>query len=210
MKRAATRFPAFPLIAVLAACGGASEETSDSSMGGESQTPEQAVAAAGLDCYLAGATPEEARERVSPHSRLAFVYDGHAGLLCYGAPSARGREIMGGLVPYNGEPWRIGADEPTTIHLSAAASVGGVQLDPGSYSLYAIPAEGDWEFLVNTNYERWGIPINADVRESEIGSFTLSPETTDSFVETLDYAWDDGAIVMTWENTRFRIPVEGM
>lgn len=210
MKRVATRFPAFPLVAVLAACGGASEEMADSSMEGEAQTPEAAVEAAGLDCFLMGASPTEAQQRISPHSRLAFIYDGHAGLLCYGAPSAREREIMGDLVPYNGQPWRIGADEPTTIHLSAAASVGGVQLEPGSYSLYAVPAEGDWDFFINTNYERWGIPINEDVRESEIGSFTLAPQTMDSFVETLRYTWDDGAIVMEWENTRFRIPVEGM
>lgn len=208
MKRVATRFPAFPLVAILAACGGA-EEMSESSMGGDSQTPEQAVAAAGLDCYLAGASPEEAQGRVSPHSRLAFVYDGHAGLLCYGSPSARGREVMGALVPYD-QPWRIGADEPTTIHLSAMASVGGVHLEPGSYSLYAIPAEGDWEFYINTNYERWGIPINDAVRETEIGSFTATPEASDAFVESLTYEWEDGAIVMEWENTRFRIPVTGM
>lgn len=115
---------------------------------------------------------------------------------------------MGGLVPY-GAPWRIGADEPTTIHLSAPASVGGVVLEPGSYSLYAVPAEGDWEFFINSNWQRWGIPIDEGVRESEIGSFMAGTEVTDSAVETLTYAWEDGAIVMRWENTRIEIPVEG-
>jgi len=57
MKRHATRFPTFPLVAILAACG-AGEEMNDSSMGGESQTPEAAVEAAGLGCFLMGASPE--------------------------------------------------------------------------------------------------------------------------------------------------------
>ncbi|MFZ6009410.1 MAG: DUF2911 domain-containing protein, partial [Bacteroidota bacterium] len=34
--------------------------------------------------------------------------------IVYCQPSARGRKIMGGLVPY-GEVWRTGANEATTI-----------------------------------------------------------------------------------------------
>lgn len=204
MSRALPRFLTLSLAAVLAACGAASEDM------GEAPMSDMDVAGGdALDCYLAGASLEEAQQRVSPHTRLSFTYDGGQGLLCYGAPSARGREIMGGLVPY-GAPWRIGADEPTTIHLSAPASVGGVQLEPGSYSLYAVPSEGDWEFFINSNWQRWGIPINADVRSSEIGSFTATPEVVDDMVETLRYSWEDGAIVMHWEHTRLRIPVEGV
>ncbi|MGH8223170.1 MAG: DUF2911 domain-containing protein, partial [Woeseiaceae bacterium] len=60
--------------------------------------------------------------------------------VCYGRPEARGREIMGGLVPW-GAPWRLGANEATTIHLPFAAEIAGVRVEPGSYSLYAIPSD---------------------------------------------------------------------
>ena len=196
--------PALALSSLLAACAPEGEDMGEASAGGER------VAAAGdpPSCYLQGATFEEAEQRLSPMRRVDISFDGGEALLCYGSPSARDREIMGDLVPY-GQPWRMGADEPTTIHLSAPASVGGVELEPGSYSLYAVPGEGEWEIFLNTDWQRWGIPINENVRDSEIGSFTVTPEATESFVESLTYAWENGEIVMEWENTRLSFPVEG-
>jgi len=57
--------------------------------------------------------------------------------VCYGRPSVRGRQVAGGLVPY-GEPWRLGANEPTTLHVPFTADIGGVRVEPGSYSLYVV------------------------------------------------------------------------
>ena len=195
---------------LVSACGGseggdmAGEPAADTPAAAESASTSE------LGCFLRGATVDEAMERPSPLGRTEFSYSGGEGLLCYGAPSARGREIMGGLVPF-GEPWRIGANEPTTIHLTGATTVGGVALEPGSHSLYAIPTDGEWEFLINTSWERWGIPIDANVRSTEIGSFTVTPESTADMVETLRYDWEPaqsgGALVLEWEDTRLRIPV---
>jgi len=188
---------------VLIACGAPADEPADEQV---AETDTTMTAAGDLSCFLRGATVEEAEGRTSPLRQVRFTYPGGEGLLCYGAPSARGREIMGALVPY-AEPWRAGANEPTTLHLSAATTIGGVALDAGSYSMYTIPGETEWEFLLNSNYERWGIPISDDVRATEVGSFTATPEPTEQMVETLTYAYEDGAIVMTWENTRLEIPV---
>jgi hypothetical protein len=217
MKRISTRFLPSLALLVLAACGGQEAPMDDTNAGG---APAAAAApsvanASGLSCYLAGATPGEAQQRVSPHTSLSFSIGAINVLLCYGAPSAGGREIMGGLVPY-GEPWPIGADEPTTLHISAPVNVGGIALEPGSYSLYAIPTEGQWEFFINTNSERWGIPIDASVRATEIGSFTLSPLQLPDMVEQLRYVWEPaaggdpgGELLLEWENTALAIPIEG-
>ena len=131
---------------------------------------------------------------------------------------------MGGLVPF-GTPWRAGANEPTTLHLTAPALLGTipsesgidafmalnpVALEAGSYSIYAIPGEDEWEIIVNPNHERWGIPISDEVRSTEAGSFTVVPETTDEMVETMSFNYypnDEnsmGNISMMWENTRVR------
>ncbi len=216
MKRYSTLLPVLGLLSVLSACGGQEAPAEDMDMGEAPQGAAAAPASAGgLGCYLAGATPEEARARVSPHSSLGFNIGASRALLCYGAPSARGRDIMGSLVPY-GEPWRIGADEPTTLHLSGRANLGGVALEPGSYSLYAIPGASEWTFFINSNFQRWGIPIDAAVRSTEIGSFTVAPQALPTMVETLTYEWEEasggepgGEILLEWANTLLRIPVEG-
>ena len=134
--------------------------------------------------------------RASPLQEVRFEYEGGEGLLCYGAPSARDREIMGGLVPF-GAPWRGGANEPTTLHLSAATTLGGIPLEAGSYSLYAIPGESEWEFFVNSNFERWGVPINDDVRSTELGSFAVNVGATEEMVETLVYEHMEGHFMLS-------------
>lgn len=208
-------FATLALLSVLAACGGQDAPMDDMNTAEPAAGDAAEVAiASGLSCYLAGATPEEARQRVSPHSSLSFSIGSINLLLCYGAPSANGREIMGGLVTY-GEPWRIGADEPTTLHVSVPVNVGGVALEPGSYSLYAIPGEDEWEFFINTNWQRWGIPIDADVRSTEIGSFTVTPQEVATTVEQLRYEWEPaaggdpgGELLLEWEHTLLAIPIE--
>jgi hypothetical protein len=214
MRRLPNLFPVLGLLSVLAACGGQDAPADDMDMSAPPAAAVETASATGLSCYLAGATPQEAEARVSPQSRLSFNLGSSPALLCYGAPSARGREIMGGLVPY-GEPWRIGADEPTTLHLSGRANLGGVALQPGSYSLYAIPGEREWQFFINTNWQRWGIPIDAQVRSTEIGSFTVVPQALPNMVEQLTYEWEEaaggepgGEILLEWENTLLRIPIE--
>ena len=131
--------------------------------------------------------------------------------VCYGRPSARGRAIMGGLVPF-GEPWRLGANEATTLHVPVAVRFGDVTLKPGVYSLYAIPGAKSWQIVVNESATRWGIPIGAPVRAHDIGAVTVTPEMTDAPVETLTMRWvsaSDGTLVLTaeWERTRIRVAV---
>lgn len=185
------------------------QDTDDQDMG-EAHAMEQNVEAPA--CYVASGTAEEAQSRPSPLRQTAFAFEGGQGLLCYGAPSARGREIMGGLLVY-GSVERIGANEPTTIHLTASASVGGVSLEPGSYSIYAIANDDEWEFFINSDWQRWGIPITASIRESEVGNFTATPTAIEEMVETLTYRWEPNAentmgdVVLEWEHTQVRFQV---
>ena len=179
----------------------------------QSDTSEMDVAAgAAAACYIADGSLAEAQARPSPLSQITLSVGGNSGLLCYGAPSARGRDIMGGLLVY-GQPERIGANEPTTIHLTGPASIGGVPLEAGSYSIYAIANQSEWEFFINSNWERWGVPIDDAVRSAEVGSFTVTPEPMDDMTETLTYSFEptaDGAmgdIVMEWEHTRLKFHV---
>lgn len=194
---------------VVAACGGSGDAMEEVA----STAGDMTVAASdALACYLARGTMSEAQERPSPLQFTELSVGGHDGLLCYGAPSAQGRDIMGGLLVY-GQPERVGANEPTTIHLAGPASIGGVEVGPGSYSIYAIPGPEEWVFFVNANWERWGIPIDEAVRSSDIGTFTVPVEAMDEYVETLQYRFEPveentmGDLILEWENTRVKFHV---
>lgn len=187
-------------VLLVVGCGGGSEAGEAEMAETAEAMDEMEMADAGLACVVMG----DLDGRQSPLQELSFSYDGGEGLLCYGAPSARERVVMGELVPY-GEVWRLGANEATALHLSAAATVGGVALEAGSYSVYATPGETEWTFHVNSEYDRWGIPIDAAVQSTEVGSFMATPSATAEMVEMMTFEQVDGALRFSWENTQVDI-----
>jgi hypothetical protein len=197
--------------AALAACGSGG----DSGEAGAVETTATAQGASEeIACWLRGASIEEAAERPSPLGETTIQVDGQVGKICYGRPSARGRVVEGGLIPY-GEPWRLGANEATAIHLPFRARVGGVELEPGSYSLYTVAGESEWEFFLNSQAERWGIPINEEVRASDVGSFTAVPETLGEPVEQLTIRWEQGdqnrgEVQVEWGTTKVSFDVTAL
>lgn len=166
--------------------------------------------AAPFMCWIRGSAGRLA-ERSSPLDSTAVEIGGATVKLCYGRPSARGRQILGGLVPF-GEPWRLGANEATTVHVPFAAEIAGVRVGPGAYTLYAIPGESSWRIAVNRGAQRWGVPIDEQVRAQDVGTGTVNVETLNEQVETLTlkFAPPQGStteLVVEWEKTRVRIPV---
>ena len=106
----------------------------------------------------------------------------------------------------------MGANEATAIHLSFPASIGGIEVQPGSYSIYAVAGEFEWEFFLNSEAERWGIPFNEDVVAQNIGSFTGLPRTMTEPVEQFTIEWhghegDNSHLVLEWGTTRVEIEV---
>ena len=171
-----------------------------------------ANANAAATCWVRGGTPADAAARPSPLGEVRFTLGGQEALLCYSRPSAKGRPVMGGLVPY-GQPWRIGANEATSLHLPFNATVGGVAVDAGTYSLYAVPGQSEWEFVLNRQVERWGIPIDDAVKQGDAGSFKRPVASTTAPAEQLTFQWKPtsdsaGELVMEWERMQVTIPVE--
>ena len=79
--------------------------------------------------------------RASPSASVSqFIGVCHV-TLDYGRPSARGRKIFGGLVPYE-KVWRAGANEATTISFSHLVKFGNKEIPAGKYGLFMIPGAG--------------------------------------------------------------------
>jgi hypothetical protein len=162
---------------------------------------------------LACATPRgNVAERPSPYDSISTMVGNTMAKVCYGRPSARGRQFVGHDAHPFGEPWRFGANEATAIHLSAPATIAGVRVNAGSYSLYAIPGAQQWQIVVNGNAARWGIPISPEVRAADVGSGTVTPEALAAPVETFTLRFEPAGsgevhLVGEWEGWRVRIPV---
>jgi len=150
-------------------------------------------------------------ERASPLDSVTFTLGAGHAKLCYGRPAAGGIAKIGIEFPF-GAPWQMGANEPTTLHVDFPVRVGSVDLEPGSYSLYVIPEAGDWTIVVNANPSRWGLPIDAEVRAADIGSFTLTPSQLTEYVDRLTFRFEahgprEGGLVYSWERMSLAIPV---
>ncbi len=166
-----------------------------------------------LDAQSCWARTENPADRPSPlDSAMVMIGDGMV-KVCYGAPSANGRNIVGNddFHPY-GQPWRTGANEASSIHLTFPAMVGGAELDAGSYSFYTVPGEMSWELHFNSEVQRWGIPINSDVMADNVGSGTGMASAGDH-TERLTFTFEDASadmatLMLHWEGYRVAIPVE--
>ena len=201
-------------LALLPACAqeAAEQAGSDMEMAASDEMAMESMAQE-PDCFVRG----DLEGRLSSLESTSTSFGDVMVKVCYGAPLRRDpnnpevtREIMGALVPYDA-PWRMGANEATAIYLSAAASVGGVALDAGAYSIYATPTMGDWTVHINSVNERWGIPIGPEVTANDVGSFTVTPGMVGDAVDQLRYTFSDadgGAdLVMEWEQTSISIPI---
>ena len=79
----------------------------------------------------------------------------------YSRPNMRARTVFGDLVPY-GKVWRLGANTNTKITFTTDVTVEGKELKAGTYALFAIPTENNWEIVFYSSAGNWGAPQELD------------------------------------------------
>lgn len=104
-------------------------------------------------------TPAAKKPLPSPAATAAVSLDGKKVAVHYNAPSARGRKIMGGVVPY-GKVWRTGANPATTLVTPANLKIGTLAVPAGTYTLYTLPGSDTWMLIVNKQTGQWGTVYN--------------------------------------------------
>ncbi len=151
--------------------------------------------------------------RKSPLDSLTLSIASKPVKICYGRPSARGRKMLGGSIPF-GKLWRTGANEPTIFYAPVPLRVAGLTVPPGVYSLYTVPGPKEWEVIVNRSTAQWGQEgqYTDEVKAQELGRAKVKSEALKTPVETFtikaEPAGDKAALLLDWEKTRVRIPVE--
>lgn len=133
----------------------------------------------------------------------------------YSRPGMRGRTIFGDLVPY-GEKWRTGANNNTTISFDTDVTIGGKDLKAGTYAIYTVPGENEWEVIFYKDNKNWGLPQEWD--ESKVALKTTAkvqemPMDMETFTILIDELSNDSAALnFIWENTvatlDFQVPTD--
>jgi hypothetical protein len=134
--------------------------------------------------------------------------------LSYSRPSAKGRKVFGGLVPYN-EVWRTGANASTKLTFTEDVKIEGNALKAGTYALYTIPGETEWTVIIHTNTKHRSIAGDVYKPAEDAFRFKVKPAKTSNFVETFTIGFSDIAtssvnVFVAWENTeiKFRIDLD--
>jgi hypothetical protein len=117
----------------------------------------------------------------------------------YGRPLARGRTLLGDVIPYN-YIWRTGANQATQFSTSATVRLGNLTLEPGTYTLWTLPERDSVGLIVNRQHGQWGTQhdsrqdigmtaLTTSVSETGVEKFTITIEPKDQRSGTLSLAW---------------------
>lgn len=120
----------------------------------------------------------------------------------YSSPSVKGRQIWGGLVPYD-KVWRAGANQATIFQTDKDIKVGGKALPAGKYSLYALVGEKEWTIILNSQTGQWGINRDGSTTEDpakDVIRVTVKPVKSATMNERLVYTINNKGFVLSWEN----------
>jgi hypothetical protein len=158
---------------------------------------------------VTAASADDLAGRSSPLDSISFTVSGQSVKVCYGRPSARGRTMIGGSAVPFGQIWRTGANEPTMIHTPVALSIAGIQVEPGTYALYTVPNETEWQIVVNRSYSQWGREnfYTAEVEAQEVDRANVPASEAPDHVEQFTISFDGTNLVMAWEHTLVPVPI---
>ncbi|NNC70426.1 MAG: DUF2911 domain-containing protein [Flavobacteriaceae bacterium] len=126
----------------------------------------------------------------------------------YGRPSKNGEEVFGNKVTL-GEVWRTGANEATEVKFYQDVNLGDKEVKAGTYVLYTVPKENEWEIILSSNLDVFGafqydpmfnvakikVPVT-NAEELEVFSIVFKDRN-----ETIE-------MVLGWDTTRVKIPLQ--
>ena len=159
-----------------------------------------AVMAAAL-CLVLGANAQEAK---SPAKETTGTIGDLKVEVKYCAPSVRGREIYGELVPFD-KVWRAGANEATTITFTEDCKVEGKKIKAGTYAFFVTPKEsGKWEVMLNTNAKQWGA-YKMDPKKNIVVAEVEAIDTDK--IEQLSYSVTNEGIELHWDTKMITVEV---
>jgi hypothetical protein len=148
----------------------------------------------------------------SPEETVTFEEKGLKISVFYNRPFKKGREIFGGLVPFN-QVWRTGANEATTFETNLELNIEGKTLPRGKYSIWTIPGPETWTVIFNSEFGQWG--VNSDGKANRDPQRDLlsvqvpavkQDKVFEQFTISFNKVGEDAEMVLFWDTTLVSLP----
>ncbi len=128
----------------------------------------------------------------------------------YSRPAKNGREVFGTNLAEYGKVWRMGANENTELTLYKAATIGGIEVPAGSYSVAAIPSENNWVIIINKGLHSWGAykyDEANDVVRVEV-ALEASEEVIENFSAVFSGEGNAATLHFGWDKVKASLPMQ--
>ena len=126
----------------------------------------------------------------------------------YGAPYIKERVVFGTLVPY-GQVWRTGANEATEITFTKDVIFGGAEVKAGTYSVFSVPGESEWQIILNNDLGMWGGYTYKEASDLVRVKGTVSALTEAVDPMRIQLKNTDGVVsfILSWDKTAVTVPI---
>jgi len=141
----------------------------------------------------------------SPRAELTQSVAGTDLEIIYSQPAKRGRDIWGGLVPYD-EIWRTGANSATMFSTSKDLVVEGTAIPAGSYTLWTTFTADSQTLIFNSQTGQWGTNYDAEQDFARVSmASAAAPAFSERFTISAEDADGGGTLNLDWDETRFSV-----
>jgi tetratricopeptide (TPR) repeat protein len=132
--------------------------------------------------------------------------------LTYSRPNVKGRTVLkekSELAPL-GSMWRLGANAATKIKFTDKVTIGGTELEAGTYVIYAIPGKDMWDVIFNKGVNNWG--TDGYKEAEDVVHVKVKAEKAANFAESftmqiINVAAETCELHMTWGNVQVAVPI---
>jgi hypothetical protein len=157
---------------------------------------------------LAAAEHATGQQQLSVRDTARATIGGATFTVDYGRPLARGRTLLGDVIPYD-RIWRTGANAATQFTTSAPITLAGLELPAGTYTLWTAPHLHGVDLIVNKETAQWGTEYS---RAQDLGRAHLQADSVTTPVEKFTIAIEPrdakhGTLTMAWGDFRWRAPI---
>lgn len=143
----------------------------------------------------------------SPQATVTAAVAGANVTIVYSRPAKRGREIWGGLVPWN-EVWRTGANSATAFEVDRDVMIGGALVPAGAYTLWSTYTPGSAQLIINSQTGQWGTSYDADQDFVRVDMEAANlPDTVERFTISIEQTADGGVLQLSWDAIQYYVPI---
>lgn len=146
---------------------------------------------------------------LSPRGKLQQTVGNTNVTIDYSRPAARGREIFGGLVPWD-ELWITGGGNEPIVTFDQEVTFGDDLVPAGKYHLLTIPGQKEWVVLLISDKSTSAI---MKIDERFVSARFCTPTVKagrfyDSFSLDLDIREDNARLYISWTDVQVSVPIK--